>query len=171
MLRIRHQVLPVFCWNLYLQSYYTILLYTTCGYLREFFVLFRTYFFVRPLIGKTPGSRHGQPGRTHWSRSGRDPCPLERVASPQSFFRRRERIIRFPCFQYERPYSMSTCRGRRMYRYKLLCFRHRARPTDQTTIAAEVYRTYLPPAAYISTTLAAQQQQQPQQRAAPCANG
>ena len=38
-------------------------------------------------MAKTLSSRHGKPDRTHWSRSGRDPCTLELVASSQSFFR------------------------------------------------------------------------------------
>ena len=29
---------------------------------------------------------HMKPGRTHWSRSRRDPCTLERVAGAQTFF-------------------------------------------------------------------------------------
>ena len=50
------------------------------------FVLLRTHLLKRALFGETPSSPHGKPAQTHWSRSGRDPCPLERVASPQSFF-------------------------------------------------------------------------------------
>ena len=39
------------------------------------------------LLGETRGSRHGRPVRIHhWSRHGRDPCTLERVASPQNCF-------------------------------------------------------------------------------------
>ena len=52
----------------------------------ELFVIFRTYLSARAQLGKTPSSRHGKPGRTHWSRSGRDPCTPERVAGAQTFF-------------------------------------------------------------------------------------
>ena len=40
---------------------------------------------VRVRLGKTRRIRHGKPARTHKPRVGRDPCPLERVASPQRF--------------------------------------------------------------------------------------
>ena len=37
-------------------------------------------------FGETLSSRHGKRGRTHRSRSGRDPCNVERVACAQIFF-------------------------------------------------------------------------------------
>ena len=48
----------------------------------------------------------GSPGRTHWSRSGRDPCNLEHVASAQSFFPGGSGSNGLPVFihQYEKPY-------------------------------------------------------------------
>ena len=56
-------------------------------YVCKNFVLFRAYLFVRALLGKTLGSRHGKPGRTQWSRFGRDPyTAVARVAGVQSFF-------------------------------------------------------------------------------------
>ena len=57
-----------------------------------------SYFFEHiSSCGKTLSSRHGKPGRTHWSRSGRNPCSVERVASAQTFSRR-EWIRRFAWF-------------------------------------------------------------------------
>ena len=56
------------------------------SYFRDFFALFRIFLFAQALFDETPNRRYGKPCRTHWSRSGRDPCSVERVASAQSFF-------------------------------------------------------------------------------------
>ena len=53
-----------------------------CVNFSNFCQLFSSYEYFsakREVLG------HGKPGRTHWSRSRRDPCTLERVAGAQSF--------------------------------------------------------------------------------------
>ena len=49
------------------------------------FVCFRSYFVVRALQPKPLTFLQGKAVRTHWSRSRRGPCTLERVAGARSF--------------------------------------------------------------------------------------
>ena len=80
--------------RVYYLSYTAVVMFEKSSYFLE-----HNYLCVRALFGKTQSSRHGKPGRTHWSRSGGDPCPLERVASQSSMtFFRREWTRRFPWF-------------------------------------------------------------------------
>ena len=72
-------------------------------YFSYFCPLFSSYeHFSANQYVQGPGKR----GRTHWSRSRRDPCILKHVDCAQSFVFRREWISRFPWLQYEMPYTL-----------------------------------------------------------------
>ena len=56
------------------------------SYVCDFFVLFRTYLFVRALYGGSLSSRHGKPGRTHWVEVRARPVPSGARGKPVLLF-------------------------------------------------------------------------------------
>ena len=50
------------------------------SYFWQFFSSYERFTATQQVFG------HMKPGRTHWSKSPRDPCTLEGVAGAQSFF-------------------------------------------------------------------------------------
>ena len=69
-------------------------------YICEFFVCFRTYLFVRALLGKTLNlRRHSKAIRNLSSRFELDPITVARVVGAQSFFFREwvRRLLGFLC--------------------------------------------------------------------------
>ena len=57
---------------------------------------------------KCYGGRHGKAVRTHWSRSGRDPCTLERVVCTQNCFFGGSGKYYFPGFLHEASFHFHT---------------------------------------------------------------
>ena len=63
-----------------ISTYICVRMFVKCSYSCHLFSSYEHYSAKQEVLG------HMKPGRTHWSRSRRDPCTLERVTGTQKFF-------------------------------------------------------------------------------------
>ena len=121
----------------------------TCSYVCEMFVLFRTYLFVRALLGKTPSSRHGKPDRTQWSSS---PVHSGARGNPSKFFFSAGLDKTISRGLSTRPCLFSYVRTQADVLIRVFVFFARSTAHSPDTKAA-AHRACLPPTAYGTTTL------------------
>lgn len=86
---IVHAISRIYClacsfWHARYHDVYEYLLIVEFVKFSYFFQYY--YVFAQALLGEALRSRHGIPVRTQWSRSGRDPCSLDRATCHQTFF-------------------------------------------------------------------------------------
>ena len=110
------------------------------SYVCESFVFFPTFLFVRALFGKTLSTPTREARSDNWSKSGRDPCSVGRVAGAQNFlYAGADKSI--SRVSPMRPFMFHTCVPRLAYRYDLFgvfCTEH---SPDKNSSSSQSIRT------------------------------